>query len=41
MLRITTSEGFGTPLFPILHIYQSHLLLIGNKYSGSVVTAGK
>lgn len=41
MLRIMTSEGFGKPLFPILHIYQSYLLLIGNKYPGSVVAAEK
>lgn len=41
MLRIMTSEGFGTPLLPILHTHHSHFLLIGNKYPGSVVTAEK
>lgn len=41
MLRIMTSEEFGISLFPILHIYQSHLLLFENKYPDSVVAAEK
>lgn len=41
MLRIMTSEEFGISLLPILHIYQSHLLLFENKYPDSVVAAEK